>query len=902
MPLASSVRRRPMRRVLALTALALAAPLVTAAPAQAADPVTLNILATNDFHGRIDANTVAWAGTIEQLRAENPGEPNLLVGAGDLIGASLFASAVDNDQPTIDVMNAVGLDASAVGNHEFDKGWNDLRDRVIGPAGTPNAQWAYLGANVYATGTTDPVLPEYEIFDLSGVSVAVVGAVTQETASLVSPGGITDIDFGDPVEAVNRVAGELSDGDPGNGEAEVIVATFHAGAQVGEGSTFDAEVAKGGEFAEMVNLDPAVSVIINGHTHQAYSWDAPIPGSTATRPIIQTGSYGSNIGQIQLTVDPDTGQVSTYTARNVARTSTPDTDLIATFPQLAQVQTTVEAALNDAAEVGNTPVGQLDADITRALSNGEWVNDRWVAPSPVVEDRGAASSLGGLVANALRDGVPDELGTVHLGIVNPGGLRQDLLYAGDSAQNPANTDGVITYAEANAVLPFVNNIWLVDLTGAQLTQVLEQQWQRQIKPTDPMPSRPFLALGLSDNVRVTLDPTQPMDHHVTGVQINGQPLDPEKVYTVSTFSFLGTGGDNFAAFTAGTSRDTGLVDRDLWIQYLTDHQPVSPSFARTQVFQSGMPTSVAPGQQVAFSLTADTYGHTLDLTSQNAVRNTAVEAQLRSGADLTDLGSTPVADGTAVVSFTVPQAAVAGDDILLVVKTSGTRLRIPVAELADTLGAGQQLTAGLSLTSGGYTLAMQADGNLVQYAEAGRVLWSSGTEGNPGAFAVMQADGNLVVYGPAGALFSTGTGGAAGAGVTLQADGNLVVYSATGSPLWATGVDEPTPETSDRLTAGSWLRPGDELVSQDGQHRVVMQTDGNLVQYGPAGARWWSGTAGASADGAVVQSDGNLVVYSTTGTALWASRTTSGQLLVIQDDGNLVLYSATGPVWSTGIA
>ena len=92
------------------------------------------------------------------------------MGAGDLIGASAFASAVANDQPTIDVMNELDLDASAVGNHEFDKGWADLRDRVIGPAATPNATWTYLGANVYKKGTTTPVLPEYATFTVDGVT------------------------------------------------------------------------------------------------------------------------------------------------------------------------------------------------------------------------------------------------------------------------------------------------------------------------------------------------------------------------------------------------------------------------------------------------------------------------------------------------------------------------------------------------------------------------------------------------------------------------------------------------------------------------------------------------------------------------------------------------------------
>src|SRR6478752_7419359 len=182
--------------VLAVGAATLAG--VAAAPsASAADPVTINLLGINDFHGRIDpAITVRWAYEIQHLRdqAVTPSTGSLLVGAGDLIGASLFNSAIAQDQPTIDVMNAIGLDASAVGNHEFDKGWADLRDRIIGPDDDRNAEWDYLGANVYAKGTQDPVLPEYAIITINGIRVGVIGAVTEETSALVSPGGITDID------------------------------------------------------------------------------------------------------------------------------------------------------------------------------------------------------------------------------------------------------------------------------------------------------------------------------------------------------------------------------------------------------------------------------------------------------------------------------------------------------------------------------------------------------------------------------------------------------------------------------------------------------------------------------------------------------------------------------------
>ena len=231
----------------------------------------------------------------------------------------------------------------------------------------------------------------------------------------------------------------------------MIIAAFHAGATQGVGSNYAAEVAKGGEFAQMADLDDSVDVIFNGHTHQVYAWDAPVPGQTGkSRPIVQTGEYASNVGQVTLTVDPATGDVSSYAAKNVARTSVADADLVAKYPRVAKVKQIVDAATAYAAKIGNEPVGSVTADITRART------------ATGGEDRGAESTVGDLVANALRDGLPSDIGSADLGIVNPGGLRDDLKYAaGDTIANPANTAGVVTYAEANAVLPFVNNVSLV---------------------------------------------------------------------------------------------------------------------------------------------------------------------------------------------------------------------------------------------------------------------------------------------------------------------------------------------------------------------------------------------------------------------------------------------------------
>ena len=353
---------RTLRGRLAATAsvLAVSGSLLVGAPAQAADPVVLNLLGINDFHGRIDTNTVKFAGTVEQLRAEAGDASTLMVSAGDNVGASLFPSAVQGDIPTLDVLNALDLAASAVGNHEFDKGYSDLTDRIA-----PAADFPILGANVFKAGG-ERALDPYKIFTVQGLDVAVVGAVTQETPSLVNPDGIAGLTFADPVASINDTVADLDAlADP----PDVIVASVHEGAPDGT-QTYEQAIASSAVFKSLAeNTSAEVDAIFMGHTHQAYAYDAPVPGQAGqTRPIVQTGSYGANIGQIQLTVDPDTGDVQSHTQRNVARTTAADDGLISTYPRVAEVDTIVDAALANAAEVGDQVKGHQTADITRAFT------------------------------------------------------------------------------------------------------------------------------------------------------------------------------------------------------------------------------------------------------------------------------------------------------------------------------------------------------------------------------------------------------------------------------------------------------------------------------------------------------------------------------------------------------
>ncbi|MFG6502251.1 ExeM/NucH family extracellular endonuclease [Microbacterium sp. P05] len=662
-------------------------------------PVELTLLGINDFHGRITGvtpavpavpasgttpavpakaevpGTVGFAGTIEEQRAQAEG-PTLFVSSGDNIGASLPVSSLAGDIPTIDVLNALELQTTAVGNHEFDQGFADLTGRV-----QDAADFSHLGANVYQKGTKTPALQEYEVLDADGLTVAFIGAVTEETPSLVSGTGIATLDFGDPVEAVNRVSAQLSDGIETNGEADVIVALYHEGAGAGtpDQATLEQEVAAGGAFADIVTgTAPEVDAIFNGHTHKQYAWSAEIPGTDRTRPVVQTGSYGENIGKITLSVDPETGEVLAHTQENIPQTKTPAADLIADYPRVAEVDEIVRAAIAEFAEVANEPVAQVGSDITTAFGGGSFIDGVWTGGTR--DNRAAESSLGNLVAESIRSNLAELPDGAQIGVTNSGGLRADLY---DTQAEFGSTavagvpDGTITWGQAYAVLPFNNTMALITLTGAEFTDVLEQQWQRS--PDGTVPSRPYLQLGLSDNVTYTFDETRPEGDRITSVTVDGVALDPAAEYRVGTLSFLATGsGDNFRAFAQGSDYvDTGLLDHVAWIDYLSTMSataPVEPSFEKHAVSVQGAPETVAPGAEVSLTVS------NLNMTSLGSPEVTEITATLGGR----ELDSFPVVGGSAEVTVTVPADQQDGSaSLVLTTDVAGTEVTVPLSVLAS---------------------------------------------------------------------------------------------------------------------------------------------------------------------------------------------------------------------------
>jgi predicted extracellular nuclease/2',3'-cyclic-nucleotide 2'-phosphodiesterase (5'-nucleotidase family) len=596
--------------------------------------VDIDLVTVNDFHGRIEQATpsggiAALSSAVKQVRAENPN--TVFAAAGDMIGASTFTSFIQQDNPTIDALNAAGLDVSSVGNHEFDQGFADLTDRVM-----PRAQWEYLGANIYTKGTSAPALPEYYTETFDGVTIGFVGAVTDELPSLVSPDGIKDIDVGSPVEAANRVANQLSDGKKANGEADIVVLLVHEGAA---DTSLASATDPSSRFGKIVlGANKNIDAIVSGHTHLAYNH--VIDG----RPVISSGQYGERFSRMDIQFNRSTKKLS---MKNQIFTMMDGTTAL--YPDDPAVTPIVADAVKVADQLGSVELGQASAAIGRAV----FADPAGATSFP--ENRGGESTLGNFVADVQRWSLNED-GTraVDIAFMNPGGLRADI------------DAGPVTYKEAANVQPFANTLVTLNLTGAQVKSVLEEQWQ----PVGA--SRPFLKLGVNKELTYTYDPSGAKGDHVREIRLNGVPLDPAATYSIGANSFLAAGGDNFSTLAQGTNKaDSGKIDLQSMVDWFAAFGTATPDSAQRAVgvHLSGPDADgYDPGDQV-----------TVDLSSLDFSRSEPAAGSVAVSYGGTQLGTasvnrtyTPTVDeiGKASVTFTIP-AGVSGPT-RFDVTTSGT--------------------------------------------------------------------------------------------------------------------------------------------------------------------------------------------------------------------------------------
>jgi 5'-nucleotidase len=511
--------------------------------------VDVQILAVNDFHGNlqppsgssgrvgtVDAGGAAYLAThIESLRATNPN--TVVVSAGDLIGASPLISALFHDEPTIEAFNEIGLDYNAVGNHEFDEGIDELirmQDGGCHPVDGcqsghefAGADFRFLAANVTWQKNGKTVFPSYKVQSFGGAKVAFIGMTLEGTPAIVSPAGISMLDFHDEADTVNALVPELK-----KKGVESIVVLIHEG---GFPAAFDPNGCAGvsGPILDIVNrLDPAVDAVISGHTHQPYSC------VINDIPVTSAFSFGRIVTDVDLTIDRNTGDVVTATVNNqiVTRDVPPApalTDLITHYDALS-------APLRDRV------IGTITADILRAANAA------------------GESALGDVIADAqLAATAPADLGGAVIALMNPGGIRADLVFAPSGSEAP----GEVTYGEAFTVQPFGNSLVTMTLTGEQIDTLLEQQFVGAFRILQVSNGFSY-SWSAGASVGSKVDPAS--------IKLNGVVIDPSATYRVTVNSFLADGGDSFPVLPLGTDRLGGAVDTDALEEYFDAFSPVAP--------------------------------------------------------------------------------------------------------------------------------------------------------------------------------------------------------------------------------------------------------------------------------------------------------------------------------------
>lgn len=536
----------------ALAPLLLAACATTPSPREAVAPVTVGIVAINDFHGAIEpprqsvfvaqqdgtnlpvpAGGAAWlASAIDSVR-ENY-RYHLTVSAGDMIGGSQLNSSLFLDEPTIGAMNRIGLDLAAVGNHEFDSGAEELLRKQSGGCAQhtmrkpcqveqfAGAKFAFLAANVLRRdGKTLFPATALRSFGTGRdrVTVGFIGVTLKGTERLVSPDAIASLRFADEAETINPLVERLK----ASGADAVVVLIHQGGRTKGAPNPQGCEQLGGDVLPILDKLDPRVDVVVSGHTHWDYICDYGTLNPARPFLLTSAGVFGELVTDIRLDIDPRGNRVVAKSARNVivqsqgyanVRGEVTTTDLYQQFAPRADVAEYVARYAAAAKVFTARPAGMLAGAVERP--------------------RGDASRMGGTLGNLIADAQLAACAGAgaEIAFMNPFGLRAPHQLA------PA-ADGTLTFGQLYAVQPFNNTLVTQSMTGAEIKAVLEQGFDA----IDPVQ-----ALAPSRGFAYSFDMTRPVGDRVVAITLNGNPLDPARDYRVVTNSFLAAGGDSFGLF------------------------------------------------------------------------------------------------------------------------------------------------------------------------------------------------------------------------------------------------------------------------------------------------------------------------------------------------------------------
>jgi 5'-nucleotidase len=567
----------------------------------------LRLIGLNDFHGQItatktftDAKKVvhkvggipvltSW---IKAAQAAAPAGPDsvLITHSGDFVGASVPESGLLRDEPAIlwfnqlgnewckgaDGVDTQGLEngggrnkrcnlVSTLGNHEFDKGKAELLRKIYGgDAATgpyvvqpyPGASYPYVCANAVDSQTGKPILPPYEIKEINGERLAVIGAVTSLTPTVVLPTAVEGITFLDEATAINQYIPEIQ----AQGVHAILVLIHEGGLQsFNAGSLLPTGTVSGRIVDIVAHLDADVDVVLSAHTHNFTNALLPNAGGKPTL-VTQAFSYSMAFAQIDLDIDNETHDVVQKTGRIVIAYAdsgpglTPD----------AGAQDLLKAALTAVGPVVNQVVGTAAVNLIASRNGGA--------------NFAGESNMGDLITDAQKAAMSG----VAIAITNPGGIRANV---------PA---GPITWGELYAVQPFANYLVAMDVTGAQLWSALAQQWTglNAAGGTKILQISGFsYEYQCTKNCTSTSAASPPIYAILSVTDGNGTAIqnDSSRVYRTVVNNFLAAGGDNFPAFKGGTNTVNGPVDLDALVNYVTAQGTVGAPTATRIVRDADLP-------------------------------------------------------------------------------------------------------------------------------------------------------------------------------------------------------------------------------------------------------------------------------------------------------------------------
>jgi 5'-nucleotidase / UDP-sugar diphosphatase len=531
------MRILPLSLSLSVLALLAACASTSTAPlAPVAGPVKLTVLHTNDHHGRFwrngdgEGGLAARATLVKQIRDEvkASGGHVVLLDAGD-VNTGVPESDLQDAEPDFKGMSAMGYEAMALGNHEFDKPLAVLAKQK---------QWSnfpFLSANIYDK-SGKRIYPSHVTLDRAGLKISVVGLTTEDTPKLTDPANTQSIEFRPALAEAKSLVPQLRQ------QSHIVIGLTHVGhytdGKSGVNAPGDVELARG---------VPGLDLLIGGHSHNpvcmraanqrndAYVAGTPCqPDQQGKTWIVQAHEWGKYVGRADFTYANGELKLDRYQLlpvnlkRTVKGADGKDTKTFVATE--IKEDPAMLALLQPFADKGRAAL-----DVTVGESDGALNGRR--------EDvRSKPTNMGVFIASVMM-----QKAKADLAIMNSGGIRDSM---------PA---GKLTYKDVLKVQPFGNQLVSVDLKGNELMTYLNAA----AKMTAGSGAFPQFA-----GVRLVIE-----NGAVTSATIKGQPIDTAKTYRLALNSFQANGGDGYPKLSDHPGYvNTGFVDADVMREFLSKNK------------------------------------------------------------------------------------------------------------------------------------------------------------------------------------------------------------------------------------------------------------------------------------------------------------------------------------------